>query len=974
MDQAPRPNQPPAGDAAARPGSRKRGWLRRTAEAVLPAGMAERLRGRWRRLRNYHGAPLPPFYSGREALRGTAGLLARPLNVLQLLLFAALVGAFVWQASVHWEVVIDDSYITFRFVDMFAQGHGWVFNPEGPRVEGFTNFLWAVLLVVPHWLGWDLLFVAKWMGLLSAVAAMAAAWGLAAAVRWRNDLFNLLAPGLLAVNTWFSHWALMGMETQLQVALLTACYARFEVERRDARRWQVSPWLAVGAVLARVDSLFYLLPLCLYGLWLLGRGRWPWGRFRRALLIVLIPTALFWGWRWMYFGDVLPNTYYAKQRHVQTEHRPRAMEQFWRFYIAQPVAEEKPMVRGWLPDDAGSTVGKLADRVTGNLPGTGRPSLLWVNLWVLGGSLLVLGAGASLLWRGPPVGLPRWEAVAGLVFLPWLANVYYVWHVNGDWMPSFRFFQVVLPFIGVAVAAGFGSVGPLVRLWREPGPWGGWIAVGTFAVALWLVAGAAREHWRTQAAWVFGPGHAFVTERPGGWWHPQAVAESYGRGFLAPLETVSDHLLLNTRDDSWIYTGDIGQPLWFATHLSLYDADGLTDPMLGHAPSARGRLPTEHEHYERLVAEEPEPPNRPRRRELRRRAAREYHKAFAERSAAVLMEQRRPEYIVLFVLHEDGNPAAPGRAYPEVSALMYEHPALEEEYEHAGAFLKTTDVYNHFYRRADVPAGVPAEKRVERILRTIERNPRMPYLYALLVQQHWMLPEEGAEETRERLDAAAREGLRRWVSDPAAREIAYHFHALGEGDFVREVVAEELERNPANLHASYLLSQVHRWENDWAGALEVLEEAIEHRQPGRHEILYYMAALAESQANYSRASELHGLAVQSAPHDAEAWYRFGGIHARLFETLPLDEEGAGGFLEATRMGYETAMEIDPERFGWLSDMIARIDAWPEDPEEMLPETARPGPPALPEGIEAPEPHHVPPPPPPMEPDDETEYQ
>jgi hypothetical protein len=44
----------------------------------------------------------------------------------------------------------EDAFISFRFAENIIQGLGPVFNRSGPPVEGYTNFLWTVGLVVGH--------------------------------------------------------------------------------------------------------------------------------------------------------------------------------------------------------------------------------------------------------------------------------------------------------------------------------------------------------------------------------------------------------------------------------------------------------------------------------------------------------------------------------------------------------------------------------------------------------------------------------------------------------------------------------------------------------------------------------------------------------------------------------------------------------------------------------------------------------
>ena len=52
---------------------------------------------------------------------------------------------FLW--ALHNRFIQDDAFISFRYARNLVDGHGLVFNP-GERVEGYTNFLWTVLMAV----------------------------------------------------------------------------------------------------------------------------------------------------------------------------------------------------------------------------------------------------------------------------------------------------------------------------------------------------------------------------------------------------------------------------------------------------------------------------------------------------------------------------------------------------------------------------------------------------------------------------------------------------------------------------------------------------------------------------------------------------------------------------------------------------------------------------------------------------------
>ena len=62
------------------------------------------------------------------------------------------VTAVVWAGSLSW--VGDDAFISFRYARNLAEGNGLVFN-VGERVEGYTNFLWTLLMAAAIRLGLD---------------------------------------------------------------------------------------------------------------------------------------------------------------------------------------------------------------------------------------------------------------------------------------------------------------------------------------------------------------------------------------------------------------------------------------------------------------------------------------------------------------------------------------------------------------------------------------------------------------------------------------------------------------------------------------------------------------------------------------------------------------------------------------------------------------------------------------------------
>jgi hypothetical protein len=110
--------------------------------------------------------------------------------------------------------VIDDAYISFRYAENLARGQGLVFN-VGERVEGYTNFLWVILLAIPARLGLDLVVSSKVLGGVFALATLWTLGTLHPGSGARPRARNLAAPGLLLTNTAFFLWAVHGLETAM---------------------------------------------------------------------------------------------------------------------------------------------------------------------------------------------------------------------------------------------------------------------------------------------------------------------------------------------------------------------------------------------------------------------------------------------------------------------------------------------------------------------------------------------------------------------------------------------------------------------------------------------------------------------------------------------------------------------------------------------------------------------------------------
>ena len=189
---------------------------------------------------------------------------------------------------------LDDAYITFRYARHLAQGYGLgAWNQTGEHVEGYSSLLWTLLLSGAAWLGADVRIASKVFGIAAALTVMAVLF------RRRDDRPAVLAGVFLALYLPFALYAASGMEAVAFTSLVTLALV-------GPAPWQpiVAPLLVAmrpeGALVAAVDVLSLA--------W--RRERWRWiAATAIAGGLTLMAIAVH---RWVTYGALAPNTYYAK--------------------------------------------------------------------------------------------------------------------------------------------------------------------------------------------------------------------------------------------------------------------------------------------------------------------------------------------------------------------------------------------------------------------------------------------------------------------------------------------------------------------------------------------------------------------------------------------------------------------------------------------------------------------------------------
>ena len=220
--------------------------------------------------------------------------------------------------------VRDDGVVTMSHARNLVE-YGFIgINPSGDRVEGYSApvqfFLYAAAYAVTG-VGYAAYAKAQTM---IATFLLGALWVLFFPER---KVLAVALAGLAAVFlVWlrpFLLWHGSGMENAVTHVLFLAAVLGMVMlvrnpEGRGAYWWAIPIFLAS---ISRIDGIWHIGPvLVVFGVfWRVAFRNW-----RGAHVSLLVPGlwALFQGWRYLYFGDVLPNTAYAQGISVFDNLRP----------------------------------------------------------------------------------------------------------------------------------------------------------------------------------------------------------------------------------------------------------------------------------------------------------------------------------------------------------------------------------------------------------------------------------------------------------------------------------------------------------------------------------------------------------------------------------------------------------------------------------------------------------------------------
>ncbi len=345
-----------------------------------------------------------------------------------------------------FSTVAEDAFISLRYSMNLAEGNGFVFN-AGEKVEGYSNFLWVVLVAAPGFVAdVDYILVARVLGVLCTLVAVVLAYLLVKRITGKGA-FGVLAATLTAAATSLAAYGPSGLESPLFVLLLFAVLLAVHSDKFLV----AGLWVAL-ATLTRPDGA---IVAAVVGVWVLvvtmraRSGVRPVLWYLVGALVIAVPWT---AWRLAYYGHLLPNAVAAKSG----ADLGWQLEVGWDYFLSFAGATQAALVLVPL------AVYRLTTRTDGE---SGARRAIWLML------------------------------LLALVYLTFFIGT------GGDWMPAWRFFAPVVPLLTAATVAAWGLTGS-----EATRPVGRAAAIGTVTISLFALMVStnhpstkpAIEAWRLQ--------------------------------------------------------------------------------------------------------------------------------------------------------------------------------------------------------------------------------------------------------------------------------------------------------------------------------------------------------------------------------------------------------------------------------------------------------------------------------------------
>jgi len=220
---------------------------------------------------------------------------------------------YLWQSFYLQSWIIDDAGISFSYAKNLANGYGIKSWPGEKPVEGFSNFLWTIVVSILHLLQiFNPIYSPKFLSFILITLSFITIHKITTSIQIKN-IWGMVMNLFIAINAPIVIWCNSGLENALYLFLLLVLLYKITV-LNSIRKFDIVKISIICFLIAitRPEGIVYTIALPIIYL------------YNRKTQLIRPTTLLVYGlmflslygsfiiFRWYYFGDLFPNPYHVK--------------------------------------------------------------------------------------------------------------------------------------------------------------------------------------------------------------------------------------------------------------------------------------------------------------------------------------------------------------------------------------------------------------------------------------------------------------------------------------------------------------------------------------------------------------------------------------------------------------------------------------------------------------------------------------
>jgi arabinofuranosyltransferase len=211
---------------------------------------------------------------------------------------------------------VDDAYISYRYGKNLMEGKGLVYN-QGEYVEGYTNFLWTIITAPFTTIkSVDVSIFSSSIGLILSMANILLITLISK--QFNGNLVKyikyliLIPPLFLALDDSIAFWAIGGMEFPMYTLfILGIIYNYYKLNESNKHLYYLIMFLMLCTLTRPEGNMIFVITM--FHMFLFRKNI---NKYNKVIFTLLATYAIFcisyYGFKFLFYGQVIPNTFYAK--------------------------------------------------------------------------------------------------------------------------------------------------------------------------------------------------------------------------------------------------------------------------------------------------------------------------------------------------------------------------------------------------------------------------------------------------------------------------------------------------------------------------------------------------------------------------------------------------------------------------------------------------------------------------------------